>query len=473
MNVDTTGIANFDEYLAQLSNLNGSLVSTLFNDAPQLAALPVVDMVRLFERLGELNVSDAAIHELRGEIQKGKRRKTNKTTEETVSERIKRDLAKWGYAGLWLNDMDESIWLDDARFTDVHRAQLRMVARNADYARQGLLGALDDAIIAIAAERRRHPVRDYLTALKWDGGDHIAALARHFQDSHEPITYPDGTRRSVFHAALLRWLVGAVAKQMGDENAARSNFILVLAGAQDAGKSFFARYMCPLSLYFVERHITIGDKDCSLQRTRAMVWEVMELGATTRRADVEALKAHITQAIVKERAAYGRYDTVRPAVASYIGTVNPDGGGFLSDTTGNRRFAVAEITAIDWAYSNTVSIDQVWAQAVHVWSTAPGAYRFEPAESAALAGNADAQMEPDIFADAIARTFNIDAERTDWRCTSTEVLEVLRTYAGISRGHDKAQGKEVARALRKHWGIECKRTNGATVYCGLQNKAAG
>ena len=82
-------------------------------------------------------------------------------------------------------------------------------------------------------------------------------------------------------------------------------------------------------------------------------------------------------------------------------------------------------------------------------------------------------MEPDIFADAIARTFTIDAERNDWRCTSTELLEVLRTFAGISKGHDKAQGREVAVALRKHWGIEGKRSNGATVYCGLQNKAAG
>ena len=110
---------------------------------------------------------------------------------------------------------------------------------------------------------------------------------------------------------------------------------------------------------------------------------------------------------------------------------------------------------------------------MHTWRTSPQAYRFEPAESAALAGNADAQMEPDIFADAIARTFNIAPERTDWRCTSTELLEVLRTYAGISRGHDKQQGREVARALRKHWGIEHKRSNGATVYFGLQRKDIG
>ena len=52
-----------------------------------------------------------------------------------------------------------------------------MIARDAGYAEQRLLGVLDDAILAIAAEKRRHPVREYLTGLKWDGGDHIAALA--------------------------------------------------------------------------------------------------------------------------------------------------------------------------------------------------------------------------------------------------------------------------------------------------------
>lgn len=51
---------------------------------------------------------------------------------------------------------------------------------------------------------------------------------------------------------------------------------------------------------------------------------------------------------------------------------------------------------------------------------------------------------------------------------STRLLETLRTYAGMSRGNDRAQGKDVARALRKHWGIVGKRSNGATWYYGLK-----
>lgn len=386
-----------------------------------------------------------------------------------ISARIDRDLRKWGY-DLWLNDMDESVWNGDERMNDADRAVLRMTARDADYAKDRLLSALDDAIVALATRRRRHPVRDYLNALQWDGKDHIARLSSYFDDKHEPITYSDGAKRTVFHAFLRRWLVSAVAKMFGDARAARSNFVLVLAGDQDAGKSHFAGWLCPLDGYFVEKHITPDDKDCSLQRTRSWVWEIMELGATTGRANVEALKAHITATTVTERKAYGHFDTVRPAVASYIGTVNPDGAGFLADQTGNRRFAVVDVEHINWRYADSVDVHQVWAQAMHLWRQDPRGYRFSPEEGTVQASNAEAHMTPDILADMLVRTYQIDPKQTGWRATSSEILDTLRTYAGLSRGNDKMQGKDLARTLKKEWGLIGKRSNGATIYFGLMSK---
>jgi len=386
-----------------------------------------------------------------------------------ISERIDRDLRKWGY-DLWLNDMDESVWNGDERLTDSERAVMRMTARDAGYARLKLLSALDDAVLALAARRRRHPVREYLHSLTWDGADHIGRLASFFDDKHAPIVYQDGTQRTVFHTFLLRWLIGSVAKMHGDENAARSNFVLVLAGDQDVGKSHFASWLCPLPSYFVEKHITPDDKDCSLQRTRSWIWEIMELGATTNRANVEALKAHITATKVTERKPYGHFDTVRPAVSAYIGTVNPDGAGFLSDSTGNRRFAVVDIEHINWRYADRIDIHQVWAQTMHLWRQDPKGYRFDPAELTVQRSNAESHMAPDIMADMLVRTYTIDPTKTEWRVTSSEILDALRTYAGLSRGQDKVQGRELARTLKKEWGIIGKRTNGATVYVGLVRK---
>ncbi len=70
-----------------------------------------------------------------------------------VSKRIGDDLAKWGYH-FWLNDMDDSIWNGDQRWTDSDNAVLRMTARDAGYAELRLLSALEDATTAIAAGRR-------------------------------------------------------------------------------------------------------------------------------------------------------------------------------------------------------------------------------------------------------------------------------------------------------------------------------
>jgi hypothetical protein len=83
-------------------------------------------------------------------------------------------------------------------------------------------------------------------------------------------------------------------------------------------------------------------------------------------------------------------------------------------------------------------------------------------------------MAPDIMADMLVRTYHIDASKAgeaSWRATSSEILDTLRTYAGLSRGIDKVQGRELARTLKKEWGIVGVRSHGSTVYYGLQNKA--
>jgi hypothetical protein len=390
-----------------------------------------------------------------------------------VGFRIAEDLRRWGY-DFWMNDLDDSIWNGSERWTDGKHARLRVRARNNGYAQDKILSALDDVVLAVADENRRHPLREYLDSLEWDEEDHIKALAGYFKDAHEPIVYELGYRRSVFHAFLLRWLVGSVAKIYGDANAARSNFVLVLAGAQDAGKSHFAQWICPLPNYFVEGNINPDNKDCNLRRTRAWVWEISELGATTRRADVEALKSFITTAEVQERRPYAHNDVLKPTTASYIGTVNPDGAGFLLDSTGNRRFAVVDLVSIDWDYAKKIDINQIWAQAVHIYRCDPMTYRLTPEEVQVRTRNAEAHAAPDVFADTIAKLYVIDpaqAGNTGWSHTSSDILERLRTFGGISRGNDNAQAKALARALRQHWGITGRRSHGATYYDGLAIKA--
>jgi predicted P-loop ATPase len=397
--------------------------------------------------------------------------KVQKPTE-PVSIRIDRDLKQWGY-DLWLNDMDDSVWNGDRRMTDVMRCEMRTCARDHGYAENRLLNALEDVSVTLAARRRRNPVQEYLESTLWDGQDHIAKLASFFTDNHAPVIYPDGSQRTVFEAFLLRWLVGAVAKIYGDRSAARANFVLTIVAEQGKGKSHLPAWLCPHVDLFVEKSINPDDKDDRLLRSTAMIWEIGELGATTKRADVEALKSFLTASTNNDRKSYGHFNIVKPCVASYMGTVNSDGAGFLVDTTGNRRFAVVEVTAIDWGYATQVNRDQLWAQAVALWRANPQGYRLTPEEIAVQRTNAEEHLVPDVLGDALARIYDFDLSQTEWRATSSEILDNLRKLAGISRGNDKHQGRELAAALKHHWGIIGKRSNGATVYTGLRLKQQG
>lgn len=115
--------------------------------------------------------------------------------------------------------------------------------------------------------------------------------------------------------------------------------------------------------YFIEAPINTDDKDSEIRLISAWIWEVSELGATTRKADYEALKAFLTTRKVTVRKPYGRHDISKPALASFIGTIN-NSSGIFSDPTGSRRFLVSKIEEINWDYSVSIDPTDVWAEAM-------------------------------------------------------------------------------------------------------------
>ena len=92
-------------------------------------------------------------------------------------------------------------------------------------------------------------------------------------------------------------------------------------------------------------------------------------------SDLESLKAFLTREWLRQRVPYGHYDLQKPVISSYIGTINND-AGFLVDRTGNRRFLVCTIDKIDWAYADNIDVNQVWAQAKHIYDTCGDAWKL-------------------------------------------------------------------------------------------------
>jgi predicted P-loop ATPase len=393
------------------------------------------------------------------------------TTERKSSEPSKHDgivkhLEGWGY-DLWLNELDDRVFNGSAPLSDVDLRTLRSVARDHGYGEKGKasLAAMEDSLYRLAYTRRRNPPRDLLAGLQWDGRDHIAQMAAHLRTEQPPIDYADGTTRPIAEALLQRWLVGAVAKIHGDVRAMQGNAVLVLVAGQGEGKSHWARWLPLDPDWYVEGQVRPDEKDNRLRAAVYPVWEIGELGATTSRQDVEGLKAAITATTVTERPAYGRFTVTKPCISSYIGTVNDNGGTFLRDATGNRRFWVLELVGIDHAYTETVDKQQVWAQAMHLWRENPKGWQLAPEERLRTEGAAERHTHADPMIGYLE-----DAVKEDTRSTvkASQLLDALYR-AGMPKGHRTVDGRDLAAAIAKRYPlVERSVAKGVPYYRGLE-----
>lgn len=353
-----------------------------------------------------------------------------------------------------MRELDDKIEIWTAKkaswelLTDAHEATVRRKVRDLGLSR---VNVIRDVFISEAEENNRyHPVRDYFVSLSWDGIDHISKLASYFCDEHD-----------LFKVAITRWLVGAVAKAYKAEQ----NRVLVLDSQQQGiGKSFFAKWICPLPDYFYEGQINPDDKDDNLRLMNRFIWEVTELGSTTRRADVEALKAFVTRQVVTIRVPYGKNDIVKPALASFVGTIN-DLGGFLNDPTGNRRYMAVRLNKIDWDYSK-LDVNKIWAQAVQLYQSGEP-WQPQPNEIDLVNQvNHEFQVE-DPLQDIFLKGYDIDSSRLDWFTATLELREYM--HAQETRGSSPThEARMIASALKE---FNLKRTHTTPRgYYGIKKK---
>lgn len=251
------------------------------------------------------------------------------------------------------NELTGQIYVNGRPLTDAIEADIRNHLRDAKMG--AAITHAHDAMLVLAEQGTFNPVKDFIEAEEWDGQDHIGHMANFVKDH-------DG----IFNLLLEHFLLGAIGRvyQPGAQNR-----MLVLVGPQGIGKSRLCSILARGldTRYYFEGAIRPDDKDTHISLSSIFLWEVSELGATTRRADREALKAFITTSRVNLRRPFDKYAVDAQAVTSFIGTINDDQAGFLADPTGERRFMVCDLVSIDWAYAKQVNVGQMWAQAKRLY----------------------------------------------------------------------------------------------------------
>lgn len=256
------------------------------------------------------------------------------------------------------NTLTDDLYINGNLAQEKDLAKVRMLFREWAIVdkRSISLAQVNDVMLDEASSNTFHPVKEYFKTLPiWDGKDRLAEILKSFPQANEDA-----------HRWLEVWFAGAVRRVM--ENGHHFPVLVLISKKQGIGKSSFGRWLCPKQLedLYIESLIRPEDKDNRLRLAATFIWEIQELGATTRRADVEALKGFLSTERIRDRKPYGSVDIVKPALACFLGTVNDNGAGFLLDTTGNRRFMVLDANEMNFSFQK-IDINQVWAQAIVLW----------------------------------------------------------------------------------------------------------
>jgi predicted P-loop ATPase len=197
------------------------------------------------------------------------------------------------------------------------------------------------------------PLEAYLTGLRWDGVARLDGfLSRYLGAEDTALNAEFGTRS----------LIGAVRRAL--QPGTKHDTMLVLEGPQGARKSSAVAALCPHSHWFTDG-LKLDDAAREVIEQSAGKWivEVAELGGM-KKADVDNLKAMLSRPTDSARLAYGRQKQDRPRRFIMFGTVNHGANGYLKDGTGNRRFWICPVGAID-VDAIKRDRDQLWAEAVH------------------------------------------------------------------------------------------------------------
>jgi predicted P-loop ATPase len=327
--------------------------------------------------------------------------------------------------------LDDRVEVNGEPITDAKISEINSKVRDLGLTH---IQVLADHYTRYAGENSYHPIKDYFNSLSWDKRDHIFRLSKYFSDTD-----------NIFGMVLKRWLIGAVSKAF---TSSQNPMLVLNSEKQGIGKSTFASWLCSFQpSRFIESSIDPNNKENEIRLMTLFVWEVSELGATTRKADVEALKAFITRQQVTVRKPYGHFDITKPALANLIGTINSI-GGYLNDPSGNRRFMTVNLTAIDHAYQKEMDINQIWAQAYALYKCGDSPQPTKKEQEKIFSVNESFEIENPLV-DLLKQNFKISPGNQQYSLATTEIIKILRADGWKGAPNETAEAMLISRAATK------------------------
>ena len=268
-----------------------------------------------------------------------------------------------------------------------------------------------------------NPIDEYLFQCydKWDGKDHIRALAR---------TVP--TDNPYWADWFYTWFLGMVDQWRGYTHRQYGNSVApLLISKQGYNKSTFCRRLLPPELQWgYSDNLILSEKRQVYQAmAQFMVINLDEFNQISPQVQQGFLKNLIQLPTLKYKPPYGSHVMEFPRLASFIATSNMK--DILSDPSGNRRFIGVELTGpID--VSVRPNYQQLFAQALTALHNGEKSY-FD-AEQVKLIMKNNCQFE---VAEPIDQYFQlyfdlVENEKEGEYLTAAEIFDYLKKQIGSS-----------------------------------------
>lgn len=161
---------------------------------------------------------------------------------------------------------------------------------------------------------------------------------------------------------LRKWLISCVASWHGTY----SVMMVVLTGAQAAGKTNFFRKLLPEALrrFYADNKLDKGNADdLILMASKAIICDDEFSGKS--KQDYKLLKEMISKQTITARRPYARFSEDLERIAVLCGCSNEE--EVINDPTGNRRIIPIPLIDIDWEKYNAIDKTALWMEIYHEW----------------------------------------------------------------------------------------------------------
>lgn len=268
-----------------------------------------------------------------------------------------------------------------------------------------------------------NPIDEYLFQCydKWDGKDHIRALAR---------TVP--TANPYWADWFYTWFLGMVDQWRGYSHRQYGNSVApLLISKQGYNKSTFCRRLLPPELQWgYSDNLILSEKRQVYQAmAQFMVINLDEFNQISPQVQQGFLKNLIQLPTLKYKPPYGSHVMEFPRLASFIATSNMK--DILSDPSGNRRFIGVELTGpID--VSVRPNYQQLFAQALSALNNGEKSYFDAQQVKLIMKSNSQFEIIQPIDQYFLLYFELVENEKEGEYLTAAEIFDYLKKQIGSS-----------------------------------------